>query len=144
MYQKVFGSDEARSCEQGSKDITSEEMHLLSIWKQQFLDALMVSNLVPCMLNVSYNITLAWQGTSFTLSSWFKWFFSFRAGVSCLWQRLVSSSADLVLIYYHFQRYCNELEGYLRLLQTGLVLLSIKFSFLHILSLSLRDCPLFC
>lgn len=44
VYQKVFGSDEARSCEQGSKDITSEEMHLLSIWKQQFLDALMLDN----------------------------------------------------------------------------------------------------
>lgn len=86
MYQNVFGSDEARSCEQGSKDITSEEMHPLSIWKQQFLDALMVPPLASCMLNIFTNITLAWPGTFFTLSSCFNCFFSFRVGVSCLWQ----------------------------------------------------------
>ncbi|XP_074356951.1 magnesium/proton exchanger [Apium graveolens] len=47
VYQNVFDSDVARSCEQGSKDITSEDMHLLSIWKQQFFDALMSDSSGP-------------------------------------------------------------------------------------------------
>lgn len=59
MYEKVFGSDEAISCEQGSKGVTCKEINLLSIWKQQFLDAFMVPHLVPCTFNVSDKFTLA-------------------------------------------------------------------------------------
>ncbi|KAK1362387.1 hypothetical protein POM88_046861 [Heracleum sosnowskyi] len=68
VYQKVYGSDEARSCEQGSKDIISEEMHLLSIWKHGIAYIVTkLSDVISCVTGINAYViafTVLASGTS--------------------------------------------------------------------------------